>query len=324
VETPVIHIASTVLKPGVPVPNWRGRLLDGTAFATDDLRGRPAAVLVDWCMCLAQNPAPVFLDAARRRRDVALVLVSVESEGTTRGFVDSVGATTPVLLDEGDGLLTAWGLQGFPALVLLHADGTVADIQPATFDAGALASTLDALAGGRAIPTARVLHPFPTDAIGHQLLSSVLVVGEVAPELAARGVDGRDHSTRDLLGAKAVVGFWLPPHADGTLQGDTPPPGALLRAARDAGVRVLLIAEGEPEPGDAKRYLDRFGSVPAIVEWDGRLETTWGTVGPEFVALLDEGGRVAGVYGPQGYNQPDAILGSFVAGQPLPSPSQFP
>ena len=250
------------------------------------------------------------------------VLVSMDAEGTTRGLVDAAGSDAPVVLDTQSELLSAWDLSFFPALVLLRADGTVADLQPMTFDAESLSEITDDLAAGRPLPEPA---PFPSplvDANGRQPLSTVLRVGEPAPELIGPRLGGGELSTRDLVGKPTVVLHWLPPRIDGTPQDDEPPADALLDALSERGdaLNAVLIARGEPEPGAVAAYLARRGAdVPVIFDWDGTLHQRWGLVMFTTLVLLDAEGDVAGYYGGSALNDPAPLLDTLLAGKPLPS-----
>lgn len=316
---PPLRPQSSVLTVGAAAPTWTGRLLEGGMFSTDELRGRPAAVFI-WCAC-AWGPQPEFFihEAKSRPGAMELVLVSIDREGTTRGLVDWLGVTTKVVQDSQSELLQAWGLSSFPALVLFRADGTVADIQPASFDAQKLRQILDAVQAGEQPPEPR---PFPSPAPPSQL--SALMVGQPAPELRGPRLGGGELSTRDLVGRPTVVLHWLPRDAGGPPQDDAPGAEALLAEMRRRGsaLNVLLVAHGEPTPGAVGRYLAEQGSdAPVIFDWDGALKGRWGVIYLPTLVLLDAEGRVAGVYGSDAVTNPDALLDAFEAGEPLPSPS---
>ena len=316
---------STVLQVGGQAPTWTGRLLDGGSFSTDDLRGRPAAILL-WCSCVSGEQARHFLEEARRRDDVAMVLVSLDEEGTTQGLADAVGGAAHVVMDDEDSMLEDWALSFFPALVLLRADGTVADLHPMTFDADSLRDIVDRLAAGAAIPEPAPFPSPPVDDAGRQPLSTVLEVGEPAPELAGPALGGGELSTRELIGRPTAVLHWLPPRLDGTPQEDAPPPDALLQAAQDRSgdLNLLLIARGEPEPGAAAAYLVARGSnVPVIFDWDGALHQRWGLVMFTTLVLLNADGTVAGYFNSSALGDPAPVLDALLAGEPLPSPALF-
>ena len=172
-------------------------------------------------------------------------------------------------------LLRAWGLDSFPALVLLRSDGTVADMHPMTFDASSLAVTLDALQAGGAIPDPR---PLPTPPAGEPL-STVLKPDAIAPGLTGPRLGGGELSTRDLRGRPTIVQFWLPPISTAprrTTPGAGPPAGCGRQPCGE--VNVLLVARGEPELGAARRYLRLRQPMPVIFDWDGGADEP---VGPD-------------------------------------------
>ena len=254
-----------------------------------------------------------------RTDEVELLLVSLNEPGTTQGLVDSLGVATPVVQDTEWDLLRTWDLESYPALVLLRADGTVADIHPGTFSAVKLDAVVEALTTGEPIPDP---DPFPTPR--SEDVSSVLRVGEPAPELRGPRLGGGELSTRDLLGRPTVVLHWVPPDAEGRPRDDTPPADTLLAevAARSAALNVLLVAAGEETPGAVGHYLERQGSdAPVIFDWDGQLFERWGLFYWPTLVLIDADGRVAGYYRHEALVDPAPLLDALAAGDPLPSPS---
>jgi hypothetical protein len=308
---PTLHLGSGRLSIGSPAPAWTGTLLDGGAFSTADLLGKPAALLM-WCSCVAGPQARLFADAAAARGDeIGFAIVSVDLEGTTRGLVEQIGADIPVVDDQRMRLLDAWALDGFPALILLRADGRVADVQQVTFSEAKLRELLDALASGEPIPDPETRTPTPTDATGQLPLSTILEVGDPAPELSGPLLGGGERSTRDLLGRPAIVHFWLPPRRDGTTLDDMPQPNALLDQVRDrsADVTLLLVASAEAEPGDAQRYLDRQAwNGDVLLDWSGELGERWGLVFGQSTVVLDAEGRVVLVAGPEAMSDPATLM----------------
>jgi len=307
---PTTHLGSSLLSIGSVAPAWTGTLLDGGAFSTADLSGRPAAVLL-WCTCIRGPELRLFVEAAQDRRDVAFVFVSMDGAGTTRGLVDDLSIDIPVVVDPEMALLTAWQLEGFPALVLLRADGTVADIQAVTFSDTKLTALLDALQADGQIPDPQTRTPGPTNSLGPEAVSAVLDDGALAPDLTGPGLGGTEVSTRDLRGRPGVVLFWLPPRADGTTQDDTPPPDAFLDEieSRGAALRLLLVVENETEPGDARRYLDAHRSAADVLfDRSGELFAKWGLVFTQSAVVLDSEGRVLRVAGPDALTDPAALL----------------
>jgi hypothetical protein len=187
----------------------------------------------------------------------------------------------------------------------------VADLHAATFSEEKLGAILDALAAGEPIPDPDPIEPPLLDEQGRNLSTDVLQVGVVPPELDGSGLDGEPLSTADLRGRPSVVLFWLPPRADGTTQDDVQPPNLLLDEIERRGdaIGALLVALGEPAPGDARRYLERGGyDVPVILDWTGELQDRWGLVFMTTLVLLDAHGRVVGYYGPDALGDPAGVL----------------
>jgi hypothetical protein len=319
-----LHPDSDVLTVGEAAPELTGTLVDGSSFSTDDLHGRPAAIFF-WCVCAPGAQVRTFLSEASLRADVmSLVLVSLEREGATQGLVDWLGVETPVVDDAQWTGFDTWRLSYFPAMVLLRADGTVADLQAATFSPATLDAILDALLAGAPIPEP---DPWPeriTDAEGRVPLSTVLEVGEVAPELRGPSLGGGELSTTDLLGKPTVVlQFWHPPDPALGPQDDVPSPDLLLSevAARGTAFNVLFVAVRVPSSDAVPLYLEGQAVQPQVMfDWDGMLLRRWGLVTSTLV-LLDAEGRVAGYYGAmETLNDPGPLLDALEAGEPLPTP----
>lgn len=318
-----LHPTSDVLRVGEEAPELTGTLVDGSPFSTDDLRGRPAAIFI-WCACAPGPQVRTFLDEAAARADtMSLVVVSLEREGTTQGLVEWLGVQTPVVDDAEWTAFNTWPLSYFPAMVLLQADGTVADLHAATFSAQKLTAILDALGAGEPIPEPDPWPTHITDAEGRIPLSTVLEVGEVAPELRGPRLGGGELATTDLLGKPTVVlQWWSPPDPLTGPQDDAPPPDELLAevAARGDTFNVLLVASRVSRSDAVPIYLERQGSdAPVIFDWDGMLFRQWGLV-IETLVLLDADGRVAGYYGSEALNDPGPLLDALASGEPLPTP----
>jgi hypothetical protein len=310
VAGPTPHIGSSLLSIGSTPPSWTGTFLDGGRFSTDELRGRPAAILM-WCQCARGRELRLFVEAAKARDDVALVFVSLDPAGTTRGAVDDLAMDLPVVVDPAMDLLTAWGIEGFPALVLLRADGSLADIQQVTYGEAKLTALLDALSSDGSIPAPDTRTPSPLDPSGHEVLSPLLAVGSIPPELSGPRLDGGRLSTADLAGRPTVVVFWLPPRADGSTQDDTPTPDNLLEELQRRGnaAQLLFVVESEAAPGDAERYLAaKAPDANVIVDRTGELLSRWDLTFTQSVVLLDAEGRVARVAGPEALSNPAAVL----------------
>jgi hypothetical protein len=318
-----LHPTSEVLAIGQEAPELNGTLIDGSPFSTNELRGQPAAIFF-WCSCAPGPQVRIFLtEAAARADSMGLVVVSLEREGTTQGLVEWLDVQTPVLNDASWSAWDTWQLLYFPSMVLLRADGTVADLHAGTFDAEKLAAILDALASGGPIPEPNPWPVVERDAEGRVPLSTVLEIGEVAPELRGPRLGGGELSTLDLRGKPtAVVQWWSPPDPETGPQSDDPPPDRLLAEieARGGTWNLLLVAMQVSRSDAVPLYLEQHDSdAPVIFDYDGMLLNTWGLVAPTLV-LLDADGRVAGYYGSEALRDPGPLLDALEAGQPLPTP----
>jgi hypothetical protein len=320
-EPPPARPQSDLLQPGEPAPTWTGRLLDGTAFSTDELTGRPAAIFI-WCHCYIGPAVQHFVAEARSRADEMHLVLVGSNEGMVRGLVDWLEVETPVVADYQGDLLRAWGINDLSALVLLRADGTVADIHPARFDEAKLAAILDALASGENIPEPDPVPEPVFEEDGSIPLTTVLEVGQPAPELRGPRLGGGELSTLHLVGTPTVVAYFEPPDPVTGPQTDAAPPDRLIAEiqARGGELNLLLVTRGEPSPGAAATYLDeQSADVPLVFDWDGTLGQRWGLIFWPSLVLLDADGRVAGIYGPQSLEDPSPIIDAFANGEPLPS-----
>lgn len=140
---------------GMPVPELRGRSFDGSQVAIAD-DGVPKAIwfLAHWCPhCQAEVPRIVDLVTADGVPEgVDLYSVSTGADPTAANYPPSAwlereGWTIPVLTDDRSGSAArAYGLNAFPFLVLVDADGRVVSRTSGEIDPGTLQSMLDGLA----------------------------------------------------------------------------------------------------------------------------------------------------------------------------------
>jgi hypothetical protein len=316
-RVPVERPLSGVLTVGEPAPAWSASLLDGGNLRSTDLAGRPAAVYL-WCGC-APGPEPreFAAEASARHGQMTFVLASLDDRGTTRGLVDWLDFRGAVIGDSNQ-LLQAWDLSYFPALVLFRGDGSVADLQPANFSPAKLSAILDALLNEGTIPDP---DPWPSPPADEDSLSSVLDIGQPAPELRGPGLEGEEHSTLELIGRPAVVLHLYPPDAAGRPRDDGPRTDRLIAEldARAGSVNGLLIAHGERSTGDVAAYLAARGSeLPVIFDWSGELFERWGLVYWPTLVGLDADGRVAALGDKGAVSDPTPFIDALLT----PGPSQ--
>lgn len=112
--------------PRTPAPDFVVTdLTTGRAVRLADLRGKPAILnfWATWCsVCRADLPD---LDALWRRSGgrFHVLAISAEAPPTLRAYVRDHGLTVPVLADPGGRAQQAYGVEAFPTLVILDADG---------------------------------------------------------------------------------------------------------------------------------------------------------------------------------------------------------
>ena len=127
------------LVPGQAAPLWSGDLTAGGTFHLTDLRGRPTLVLfwADWCEpCI--DSLPQFQAASvQRGAQVNFLSVAEQASATEVDKIMQAGGYTFRVVDDATGdVAKAWGMEAFPAWVLLDAQGRVIEVRfkPQTTD----------------------------------------------------------------------------------------------------------------------------------------------------------------------------------------------
>ncbi len=143
-----------------PAPAFRLPKLGGGELSLAELQGR--VVVIDfwatWCPpCIFQIP---ILNQIHRRyadRGVEVLGISVDSGGAdaVREFAEEHRIAYPILLGD-ESLARAYGAPGYPSLVVVAPDGTIAEGPPhvGVVDLEELASELEALLAGGSAETA--------------------------------------------------------------------------------------------------------------------------------------------------------------------------
>lgn len=118
---------------GLPAPELRATLLDGSPVSLKGLRGKPVLVnfFATWCTpCLAELPHFDRLHQAYADRLQVLMVNVGEAPQGVRAFVEANGFRFPVVLDSEGQLAGAFGVYGIPWTVVIDARGTVRAIRP--------------------------------------------------------------------------------------------------------------------------------------------------------------------------------------------------
>jgi len=119
------------LGAGESIPEFSAPGLAGGRVAWNDRAGTPSvlAIWAPWCPS-CQKELPVLDRVVREFPDVSLLSI-VTAIGdrpgpTPEGYLAANGLTFPVAVDDGAGNLAAsFGIEGFPTLYFVNADGTV-------------------------------------------------------------------------------------------------------------------------------------------------------------------------------------------------------
>ena len=135
---------------GKPLPAFAGTTLDGTAFSSADLAGRPAIVNVwaSWCIPACVDEHPVLLAAARAYPE-QLAVVGVLYQDTAdgaRSFLARYGdGGWPNVLDASGAITVDLGVTGPPETFFVDASGIVRARYVGPLTAAAMAEQLAAL-----------------------------------------------------------------------------------------------------------------------------------------------------------------------------------
>ncbi|HVX03692.1 MAG TPA: TlpA disulfide reductase family protein [Rhodanobacteraceae bacterium] len=132
------HASARALPPGSTPPDDLGRTLGGQEVRASALRGKVVVISfwATWCgYCMKEMPVLAGLQATAKERGYPLQVVEINYEEDHGVFSRAVHLLMPKL----PGLIMTWdrtgalnksfGLSGtLPTMILLHRDGTVADV----------------------------------------------------------------------------------------------------------------------------------------------------------------------------------------------------
>jgi peroxiredoxin len=114
-------------------PGFRLPGLDGKEYALADFRGQPVVLsfFTTWCP-YCERELPLLDKLYREYREKASLLVLgidlQEPKEKVRRFVEGLGLSFPVLLDERGGTAFSYRIFGFPTLVFIDPQGKIADM----------------------------------------------------------------------------------------------------------------------------------------------------------------------------------------------------
>lgn len=117
---------------GSPAPEITLQNLQGETVSLSSMRGRPVLVnfWATWCgPCRVEMPE--FQEAYLTHGDDLVILAvnaTNQDNGDIAGFVNDLGLTFPILLDEEGEALSAYDVFAMPTSVFINRDGIIVDI----------------------------------------------------------------------------------------------------------------------------------------------------------------------------------------------------
>ncbi|MGI8964435.1 MAG: redoxin domain-containing protein [Thermomicrobiales bacterium] len=138
----------TSLAAGDPAPNFRLRTSDGDIVELADLRGQPVLIhfWTTWCLVCTGEFSSFQEAATAHAGNLSIVGVNVgESAGRVNAAADANGAGYLMLLDRDLEVSRHYGVEDYPATILIDATGAIASIDLGALSAADLKSRLDAV-----------------------------------------------------------------------------------------------------------------------------------------------------------------------------------
>jgi peroxiredoxin len=117
-------------RAGFPAPDFTLKDINGHVHRLADLRGKIVFLNLwaTWCPpCRMEMPSMERLYRRLQGTDFVMLAVSEDEDGiaAVRPFVDKMGLTFPVLLDQDGGLPSRYGVTGYPETFVIDRDGRV-------------------------------------------------------------------------------------------------------------------------------------------------------------------------------------------------------
>jgi peroxiredoxin len=117
-------------RAGFPAPDFTLRDLSGQAHRLADFRGKVVFLNIwaTWCPpCRMEMPSMERLYRRLQGKDFVMLAVSEDEDGyrTVQPFVEQMGLTFPVLLDEKGIVPQRYGVTGYPETFVIDRDGEV-------------------------------------------------------------------------------------------------------------------------------------------------------------------------------------------------------
>jgi peroxiredoxin len=112
---------------GRPAPSFQLPTLDGQLASLGDFKGRPVIVnfWATWCEPCKQEMPALQAEAASHPSLMVLGIDNVESPVKVKPFVEQLGVTFPILLDEDGSMMERYQVTGLPTSYFIDGSGVL-------------------------------------------------------------------------------------------------------------------------------------------------------------------------------------------------------
>lgn len=122
-----------------------------------------------------------------------------EDAETVKAFVEEQGLSFAIFLDDGTSA-AKYQVSGIPASFVISAEGVIYDTHVGAVDIAYLEELVQEMPGAGT--------PQPAMAQATESSASSPDVGSRAPDIALKGLDGKEAHVSDFLGKRVLLNFW--------------------------------------------------------------------------------------------------------------------
>ncbi len=134
---------------GQEAPQFELLGLDGESFQLSDFRGQPVWISfwATWCPpCRAESPDMVTVYEANRDEGLVLIAISIaEGADTVRDYVERVGISYTVGLDQSTAVAATYRIVGIPTHLFIDRDGIVREFRIGSMSKGTMEKKVGAI-----------------------------------------------------------------------------------------------------------------------------------------------------------------------------------
>jgi peroxiredoxin len=134
---------------GEPAPEFEVLGLDGETFRLSDFRGQPVWInfWATWCPpCRAETPDMQAVYEANQDAGLVLIALSIaESADTVRDYVERVGVTYTIGLDQSTAISATYRIVGLPTHFFIDRDGIVRELRIGSMSRGTMEKKVEAI-----------------------------------------------------------------------------------------------------------------------------------------------------------------------------------